>query len=291
MARALAGRLAFAVALVLVAFIGVYVLTALAPGDPLDDGARSQVSLSAERVRLGMDQPLLTRLSARLAGLATLDLGTSLRYAQPVGPLLVDRAARTLRAGAAALLLALALGIPAGVAASRSPHAAVRRALDAATIVLISLPALVVALGLVVVANALGLSAFVVMVTALALPAMALVARAQARALDEVRDATCLAAARARGVPEAAVTWRHAWPLSLPAVLGLLGVVAGQVLSGALAIELITTRPGLGLLTLEALTSRDLDLAAGCAGTAALIVGACTLAADAVLAWVDPRQQ
>ncbi|BCS35860.1 peptide ABC transporter permease [Luteitalea sp. TBR-22] len=290
MRRALAGRLAFAIALVLVAFIGVYLLTGLAPGDPLDDGTRSPASVAAERVRLGMDRPLVARLTQRVARLATLDLGTSLRYGQPVLPLLVDRTARTLRAGAAALLLALALGIPAGVAASRSSSRLVRRSIDVASIVLLSLPALVIALGLAVVASGLGLSSYAVMVTALALPAWAVVARAQARALDEVAGATCLAAARARGVPAAAITWRHAWPLSLPAVLGLLGVVAGQVLSGALAIELVTARSGLGLLTFEALTSRDIDLAAGCAGTAALIVGACTLAADAVLAWVDPRQ-
>lgn len=289
MRRALAGRLAFAIALVLVAFVGVYLLTALAPGDPLDDGVMSQAALSAARVREGMDQPLLARLSRRVAGLATLDLGTSLRYGQPVLPLVIDRATRTLQAGAVALLLAIAIGIPAGVAGSRSRRAFVRRVIMGASVALLSIPALVVALVVAVVAAESGLSSYVVMVTALALPTAALVARLQARALDDVGEATCLAAAQARGVPAAAVTWRHAWPLSLPAVLGLLGVIAGQILSGALAIELVTARSGLGLLTFEALTARDIDLAAGCAGAAAAIVGACTLAADALLAWIDPR--
>lgn len=287
----LSARLAFALTLALVAFAGVYLLTAIAPGDPLDDGMRSRERIEAERVRLGMDRPLGTRLAARLAGLATLDLGTSLRYGQPVGPLVLDRAARTLRAGAAALLLALGLGIPAGVAISRSRHAAVRHLLEALAIVAISLPALVMALVLAMVASRLGWSSYVVMVAALMLPAWSMVASAQARALDEVGGATCLAAARARGVPEALVTWRHAWPLSLPAVLGIISVLSGQLLGGAVAIELLTSRSGLGLLIFEALTARDMDLAAGCAGTAALIVGACSLAADGLLVWVDPRQE
>ena len=72
-------------------------------------------------------------------------------------------------------------------------------------------------------------------------------------------------------------------------MLGLAGTIAGQLLSGALAVELVTSRSGLGLLTFEALQARDMDLAAGCAGTVALIVGVVAVAADLVQAWLDPR--
>ena len=75
----------------------------------------------------------------------------------------------------------------------------------------------------------------------------------------------------------------------MPAVLGLAGTIAGQLLSGALAVELVTSRSGLGLLTFEALQARDMDLAAGCAGTVALIVGLVAFSADVVQAWMDPR--
>ena len=130
---------------------------------------------------------------------------------------------------------------------------------------------------------------FAVMVISLALPAAALIERLQARALDGVQHERCLDAARARGVPRRVITWRHAWPLSLPAVLGLAGTIAGQLLSGALAVELVTSRSGLGLLTFEALHARDLNLAAGCAGAVALIVGLVAFAADVVQVWMDPR--
>jgi ABC-type dipeptide/oligopeptide/nickel transport system permease component len=165
----------------------------------------------------------------------------------------------------------------------------VRHGIATMSILLLSVPALVIALLLAVFASSAGLPSFAVMVISLALPAAALIERLQARALDGVQHERCLDAARARGVPRRAITWRHAWPLSLPAVLGLAGTVAGQLLSGALAVELVASRSGLGLLTFEALLARDLDLAAGCAGTVAFIVGLVAFTADVVQAWIDPR--
>ncbi len=291
MLRALAGRIVFAVTLVLAAFVGVYVLTDLAPGDTLGDREfdLSPQAVAQERARLGLDQPLPVRVGTRLARLAVLDLGTSVRYNRPVAALVLERAIPTLQAGAAAFALAFALGIPAGVLAARAPRTVVRRAIATTSIALLSLPALVIALVLTAIGSAAGLPSFIVMVVALGLPAAALFERLQARAMDAALSQTCLQAARARGVPPVLITWRHAWPLSLPSVIGLVGVVASQLLSGSLAIELVTARPGLGRLTFQALLARDLDLAAGCAAAAALIVSAATLVADAAQLWLDPR--
>ncbi len=289
MRRAIAGRLVFALALVVLAFVGAFVLTALAPGDAVDAGLRSTQSVDAERARLGLDKPVLTRLATRVARLAVLDFGRSIRYDQPVLTLVLQRTITTMQTGAVALGLALVIGIPAGVASSRARRTAVRRVIAALSIALLSIPALVVALVLAVVASSVGLTSWMVMTIALALPAAALIERLQSRAMDAVQGETCLRAARARGVREVAVTWRHAWPLSLSAVLGVTGIIAGHLLSGALAIELVTARSGLGLLTYEALMARDVELAAGCAAAAALIVGLATLAADVVQLWVDPR--
>lgn len=289
MRRALAGRLAFALLLVVLAFIGVYLLTELAPGDGLDDGMRSTRSRAAELAARGLDRSLPSRLATRLLRLGTLDLGTSLRYDQPVLSLVATRSIGTLQAGGAALVLALLLGIPAGVLASRSRSRVVRQAISGISVVLLSVPALVVALVLAVFASGAGIPALAVMVISLALPAAATIERLQARAMDAAQGELCLDAARARGVPRQAITWRHAWPLSLPAVLGLVGTIAGQLLSGALAIELVTGRNGLGQLTFDALMARDVNLAAGCAAAVALIVGLVTVAADAVQVWMDPR--
>lgn len=289
MRRFLAGRLVFALALVLVAYIGVYLLTGLAPGDAAGDHLGSEATLALQRARLGLDRPLLERLASRLWHLPSLDLGTSARFGQPVLALVAQRAASTVQAGAAALLLALVLGIPAGVLAARASSAVVRHCIATLSVLLLSLPALVMALLLLLLTSGTGLPSLVLMVVALALPAAALLERLQARALHGVLRDPCLTAARARGVPAAQVTWRHAWPLSVPAVLGLAGVIAGQLLSGALAIELIAVQSGLGMLTFDALQSRDVELAAACAAAVALIVSVVSLSADALHLWLDPR--
>ena len=289
MRRFLAARLTFALAVVLLAYIGVYLLIGLAPGEAGGEFIGSDTARAIERARLGLDRPLLERLASRLARLPALDLGTSSRYGQPVLSLVLGRATTTLQAGGAALALALAIGIPAGVIAARSSSRALRHGIGAVSILLLSLPALVVALVLLMLGSGTGFPALAVMVIALALPAAALLERLQARAMDDVVRSPCLAAARARGVPARAVTWRHAWPLSLPAVLGLAGVIAGQLLSGTLAIELVSARTGLGYLTFDALQARDVDLAAGCAAAIALIVGLVTLTADGLQLWLDPR--
>ncbi len=290
MVRALAGRLFFALALALAAFAGVYVLTDVAPGDVLGDHAElSPEAIERERARLGLDRPLVARLGTRLARLAVLDLGSSVRFNRPVRALVAERAVPTLQAGGAALVFALLLGLPAGVLASRARHPLVPRAIASISIAFLSMPALVIALVLTALGSAARLPGFVIMVLALGLPAAALFERLQARAMSTALAHPSLHAARARGVPARAIAWRHAWPLSLPSVLGLVGVVASQLLSGALAIELVTSRSGLGRLTFDALQARDLDLAAGCAGAAALIVGLATFAADAVQLVLDPR--
>lgn len=292
MLRRLAGRLVFALLLPILAFAGAFLLTALAPGDPLagrDAGVVSRQALAAERRQLGLDRPVAERLTRRMIGLAQLDLGRSIRYGRPVRALIVERVGSTLRAGGTALLVALLVGIPAGVVVAGRRRGAARQFVSAISLAVLSVPALVLALLLTTIGGLTPLPPFVIMTMALALPAAALLERAQARALREVLADTALRAARARGVPHLVVTWRHAWPLSLPAVLGIASIVGSQLLSGALAIELVTARSGLGLLTYEALLARDPDLAAGCAAAAALLVGLVTLTADALHLWVDPR--
>lgn len=291
MLRALGARLLFAIALVVLAFAGAYVLTALAPGDAVPDAGSfaSQASLDAQRARLGLDRPVLVRLGERLLGLLRLDLGTSLLYARPVLPLVVERAAATAQTGVSALLLAVLLGVPAGVMAARTRSPLLGRAIAIVSLVVLSVPALVLALLLSLVAVTAGVPPFAVVVGALTLPAAALLERLQSRAMEGTLDDPCLVAVRSRGVPEHRVIWRHAWPLSLPPVLGVAGIIASHLVSGSLAVELVTAWPGLGRLTFDALIARDADLVAGCAGAAAALVGAATFVADALQLVLDPR--
>lgn len=290
MLRVAVARLPFLGVLVVAAFVGAYLLTALAPGDAAYELLpQGRAAYEAERSRLGLDRPVSERFRTRLARLARLDFGTSLRFGQPVLPLVVERASRTLLAGGLALAIALAIGIPAGVASARLRSPVLRRLAAALSLVVVSIPSLVSALLLAVLFVRWRVPPLVVVVLALALPAAALVERLQASAYGDVAEGLQLRAARARGLSERRAAWRYAWPLSLPAVLGVVSLVASQLVSGSLAVEYVTNWPGLGRLTYEALMARDADLAAGCAAAAAVLVGLASLAGDLLLAAVDPR--
>jgi peptide/nickel transport system permease protein len=290
MVRRAAIRLPLVAVLVLVAFVGTFLLTGLAPGDPAHEALlRGSDAYAAERARLQLDVPLGTRLLTRIGRLLRLDLGSSMRFGRPVLPLVMERATSTALAGGAALVLALAIGVPAGMASARARHRVVRRGVAAVSLVLLSVPALVLAIALSVAFASLRLPPVFVVVLSLALPAAAVIERLQSRAYASASAALCLTAARARGIPADQIAWRHAWPLSLPAVIGVVALLASQILSGSLAVEFVTGWPGLGRLTYDALMARDLDLAAGCVGAAAGLAGLATWASDVVQHALDPR--
>ena len=129
----------------------------------------------------------------------------------------------------------------------------------------------------------------VVPVLALALPLAALLERLQAQATSEVIAQRFVLAAVARGIPRSRVVWRHALKASLAQVASMYGVIAGTVLSGSFAVEIVTAWPGLGRLMLDALRARDVYLVAGCAAAGAVFLAAATLLSDLALALVDPR--
>lgn len=301
-------RAAFAAALVLVVSSAALILAAAAPpAVPLDlDPER----VRAERARLGLDRPLLEQYASWIGRVARFDLGESIRFGRPVSALIRERAGNTLLLGTAALLLATAIGIPLGIYTG-SRFGTVASLARAASALLLAVPPLITSLGLLLVAvrtgwlpagglpdtSGLGItSALAVTMRHLVLPALALalpiaasLERLQSGALREALDDPSIAAARARGIPEDRLRWRHAWRLSLKPVLALYGIVVGSVLSGSFAVEIVTAWPGLGELTFEALRARDLHLVAGCAAAGATALAVGILASDLALAAADPR--
>lgn len=290
MLRAAALRLPFLGMLVLVSFAGAYLLTALAPGDAASETlSQGRAAYESERARLGLDTPVSERFLNRMSGVARLDFGTSARFGRPVLPLVVERTSATLLAGSLALACALIVGIPLGVASARLRWRVARTLASGTSLVVVSVPSLVAALLLAVALAHARVPPLVVVVLALALPATALIERLQASAFREVAETPPVMAARARGLSARHAAWHHAWPLSLPAVLGVVSLVGSQLVSGSLAVELVTGWPGLGRLMYDALMARDVDLAAGCAAAAAVLVGLVSIVGDVAVAAVDPR--
>jgi peptide/nickel transport system permease protein len=284
------------------------VLARLAPGDHLSGFDTDPLVAAAERSRLGLDQPLVVQYAIWLRGLARFDLGESTKYpGRTVGGLIAERAGYSARLGILALVVATAVGIPAGIVTGstrRGPAASIIKAL---AIGLIAVPPIILSLALLLVASRTGwfpvgglpLDAglagharyLLLPVLALALPMGAVLERLQSGAMADALADPAIAAARARGLSRARIVWRHAFRLSLRPVLGVYGVVIGTLISGSFVVEYVMTWPGLGRLTYEALVNRDANLVAGCAAAGAVFLAVGVLLADITLALLDPRAE
>jgi ABC-type dipeptide/oligopeptide/nickel transport system permease component len=293
----LARRLVAALLFVIAVSSSALVLARLAPGDAttgLRLSGADQTTIDETRVRLGLDQPVVVALGQWLNGLRRFDLGYSSRFRRPVSDLIGDRAPRTAMLAGLALLLATAIGLPLGVLTGARPRGWVSALVTPVSIALLACPPLVGALGLLFLAVSTGWlstaqGAWAVPTLALALPLAASLERLQSQATSEAMKAPGLSAASARGVPAARLLWVHVARQSLRPVLGVYGLVIGGLFSGSLAVEVITSWPGLGSLTYEALVGRDLHLLAGCVLMGAVFIAFGNLLADVMRALVDPR--
>ena len=298
--------LASAVLLIAVASVAM-LLARAAPGQVGEASFGQQTTAAAQAADLaqaGLDRTPAAALYGWWRHAVSLDLGRSLRFQRPVLPLVLERAGNSAVLAVAALALALLVGLPAGVVSARGAGwrcAAIRLL----SIVCLSVPPLVLSIFLAWTAVRLGFAlgastgdgswlwerarVLIVPVLALGIPLAATFERLQSHALARVATEPSLRNARGRGVPEARVWWRHAWRMSAPPVAAVGGTIAGAVLSGALAVEVVTAWPGLGRLTFDALVARDAPLVAGCAAITAIVVSAGALAADIIGLWADPR--
>lgn len=262
------------------------------------------------RTALQLDRPLGERYLAWLNGVTRLDLGHSVLYGRPAGPLVAERARHTVVLAAAAGAIAVCVGLPLGLFTGSRPESRVARAIDGITTICISIPPLLASVLVVWLAAlmrwapvaAAGPDAFsadalltstvlplIVPALALAGPLAATIERIESRAITEALGAPCMIAARARGVPPHQVLWRHAARLGASSLLATSGVLGAALISGSLAVEIVTSWPGLGRLALDALLARDVVLSAACTTVAAVIVGILLVISDVLVRAIDPR--
>lgn len=309
-------RLAFATLFVLLVSSSALLLAGLAPGDVTTDLFSAGVSaetIARERARLGLDRPLIEQYANWIGRAVRLDLGESYRYQRPVGALLRERAGDSVVLGATALVLATIVGLPLGVLAGARPGR-IATIVRAASVIALSVPPLISALALAFLAARTGwfpvgglpaldqaatwTDATVTFAWHLTLPALALalpfaatLEQLQAQAMTDALAEPHILAARARGVPETRLVWRHAWRTAIRPVAAIYGIIIGTLLSGSFAVEVVASWPGLGLLMYDALVSRDVYLVAGCAAAGAVFLAAGTIVSDLALAILDPRMR
>jgi len=315
MARYFLRRFGFAVFLLFVVSSASLVLTHLAPGDFVSQeiGKLSPEQQREWRERLGLDRPLLVQYVSWLSGVTRLDFGQSLRYQRPVTSLIGERAVNTVVLATAAIVLATLIGIPLGVYSGSHPRGFGGQLVRLFSIAGLSVPPLIGSLSLVWLAASTGwlpvggmtsvdasdltrlawladiAKHLPIPALALAIPLAATLERLQSQEIGSALREPFVSASRARGTSESHALLAHAWPVSLRPVLGLYGVMIGSLFSGSFIVEVVTGWPGLGRLMIDALTSRDLNLVAGCAATGAFFLAVGTLIADMLLAVADPR--
>src|SRR5919198_570033 len=264
--------------------VGVSIITFaishVVPADPavaaLGDHATGE-QIAAFRHEYGLDRSLVDQYLIYVGGLARGDLGTSIRTRRPVASDLADFFPATIELALAALLVALVLGLPAGV------WSAVRRggAPDHADSVLAGD------------VDALGSSLRHLILPALTLGyfSTALVARMTRASMLESLGQDYIRTARMKGLRERVVVWRHALRNALIPTVTILGLTFASLLSGAVLTETIFSWPGLGRYATASAVSLDFPAVMGVTLLAAVAYPLANLVVDVVYYWLDPRLQ
>ncbi len=300
--RFVARRVALTIPVLLGVATLVFALIHLIPGDPAQamlGEAAPQADVDALRRQLGLDRPLLVQYGDFLAGAITGDLGTSLRTGTPVSAQIAERLPATFELALAAMLVALALALPLGIAAATWRGTIVDRAAMTVALAGMSIPnfwlgpllaiVFAVELGWLPVSGRGGVEHLVLPALSLGLALAAMLARmTRASLLEELREPYVLAA-RARGVSRMRAVIAHAFRNSLIPVVTIVGLQFGAVLTGAVITETIFSWPGIGRLLIQSIGFRDYPLVQGCILLIAVTYVAVNLLTDLAYGFLDPR--
>jgi peptide/nickel transport system permease protein len=300
--RYLARRLLLTIPVLIGVATLVFLLIHLVPGDPaqsmLGEGAAPQ-DVAALRARLGLDQPLPVQFGRFISGLVRGDLGTSLRTGEPVARSIASRMPATAELAFAAMIVALLIAIPLGVAAAVWKGTLIDHGAMTLALVGISIPnfwlgpmmaiLFAVELGWLPVSGRGSLAHLVLPSVTLGAALAAILARmTRASLLEELRE-LYVTASRARGASRARAVWRHAFRNSLVPVVTIVGLQFGSLLTGAIITETIFSWPGVGRLLIQSINFRDYPMVQGCILLIAITYVMVNLVTDLVYGWLDPR--
>ena len=306
MLRLILKRLLTAIPTLLVLVTAAFFLMRAVPGGPFA-GERNLTPQVEQNLRAAyhLDESLGMQYLRYLGGLLQGDLGPSFQYPDySVAELIAAGLPYSLQLGGLAFLLALAVGIPAGVLAARRVNSPTDMGIMAFSLVGISVPNFVVAPLLVLafaihldwlpamaveVGKGMGLRNMVLPVIALALPQIAYIARITRSSMLEVLGAGYITMARARGLSERRVLWGHALRPALLPVASYLGPAAAALLTGSVVVEQIFGIPGIGRYFVQGAVNRDYTLVMGVVVFYGALVIVFNMLVDISYRLIDPR--
>ncbi len=316
--RMVGRRLLKALPLLLAVVIFNFILLKLAPGDAAEVLAGESAAATPEylaelRARFGLDQPVHMQLFSYIWKLAQLDLGYSFRHNQSVLQLILGRLPATLLLMTTGLLLAVTLGAWLGVTASQKVNSLRDNLISLFAMLAFATPVFWMGLMMIVLfsvhlgwlpssgmetiaaghhglARALDIARHMVLpVTTLALFFVALYTRVMRASMLEVFNQDYVTTARAKGLTERRITYRHVLRNALLPVVTLVGVQIGTMLGGSVLVETVFSWPGLGRLAFEAVFQRDINLLLGILLLCSVVVIFANIAVDLAYTRLDPR--
>lgn len=277
MVRRLATRALYTLPVLWLVVSVVFLLIHLVPGDPiqqmLGEGAPA-TDIAATRHAYGLDVPLGQQYINYWKGVFHGDLGPSLRFNQSVSSLILSRYPYTLQLTIAALLIAILISIPAGVRSAQRRGRWDDKLLSVVSLFGLSFPNFAlgpililffsIKLGLLPVSGSGSLAHLVLPAITMGSALAAILTRMVRTSMLEELGQDYVRTARAKGLPERTVVYRHALRNAMLPVLTVLGLQFGALLAGAIVTEKIFSWPGIGRLTIDAIGNRDYFLVQGC---------------------------
>ena len=318
-ARSILSRLAQAIGLVLAVVVLNFLLVHAAPGDPVETIAGASGGMSPElkadlRAKFGLDRSLPVQLGVYLGKVATGDLGYSYFFNSPVSKLILERVPATLLLVVAATLLAFTLGTGLGVLSARKPNGLLSQSITVVSLIGFAAPVFWTGIMLVILfasvvqwfpvagmraIDSYGAGAFddaldvlhhlVLPTITLALVYLAQYSRLARASMLDVLGADYIRTARAKGLAEGTVLYKHALRNAVLPVITILGLQFGNVLAGAILVETVFNWPGLGRLAFESVLRRDYPTLLGVLLFSSLVVVVMNLLTDVAYRLVDPR--
>jgi peptide/nickel transport system permease protein len=300
--RYITSRLLYTIPVLWLVVSVVFLLIHLVPGDPIQQMLGESASpgdVQALRHAYGLDVPIGRQYVNYWKGVLRGDLGRSLRLDQPVTRVILQRYPSTLQLTIAAMIVALLISIPAGVRSARRRNRWDDRLLSFVSLLGLSFPNFAlgpililffaIELALLPVSGAGSPAHLVLPAITLGGSLAAILTRMVRTAMLEELNQDYIRTARAKGLPERVVVYKHALRNALVPVLTVVGLQFGALLAGAIVTETIFSWPGIGRLTINAISSRDYYLVEGCILAIGLTYVAVNFLTDFLYSLANPR--
>ncbi len=324
----LIGRITATIPVVVLISLLVFLLIHAAPGDPADlllSDEASAADIAEARRRWGLDQPIYVQYLRFLVNIASGDLGMSFKYSDPVIGLIGERLPATIELAIASLLIAILIGIPLGVWAGAKPNSWADNLGSVFGFFGISMPSFWLGIMLILIVSGYlnwlpssgrstygvgdgsafyviqslltgnmktawdGVKYIIMPAIALGTGMMGLVMRVTRSSVLEIMSEDYVRTARAKGLGERTVLWRHVLRNALVPVITVVGLELGTLLSGSIIVETVFAWPGSGSLLIAAIQSRDYPLITGTVLTYTVAFVVINFAIDMLYALIDPR--